>query len=318
MDACGVRTLLLAACFFAQSVFVSISVAQTPDPSNGHGYFPLDVGNEWQYEHQLYRPQTVDRPVDASETRYERFVVIETWDSPDSIYYRVSYEEFDDGGELIASDTVLVWFLKLEATYGGYDLPDVFSWLRCLESPFDPTDPIPEDCWPFVQASEIYAPELFGPGPVLVKSFSSFAYEIILVHGVGLVRGGGGCEPCGPFDDRDDWFLRYARVSGSVYGAQVVRVEDPDAPPKPEFVVFPNPAQSRTSLAFALTGAETVRLEVFNLLGRLVSREFSSVLAAGQYTETIDVSHLPAGVYFFRLTTGRASKTVTVTVVRRR
>lgn len=61
---------------FAAAVCISWTSAlqaQAVDPSE---FFPLAVGNEWEYEHELVRPRTEDRPVDESETRVERYRIL--------------------------------------------------------------------------------------------------------------------------------------------------------------------------------------------------------------------------------------------------
>lgn len=65
---------------------------------------------------------------------------------------------------------------------------------------------------------------------------------------------------------------------------------------------YPNPFNPSTTLAYDLTTAGHVKLEVYNSLGSKVSTLVNETQAAGSYTQRFDASRLPSGVYFYRLT----------------
>ena len=50
-------------------------------------------------------------------------------------------------------------------------------------------------------------------------------------------------------------------------------------------------------------------------MGREVRTELVGTKAPGEYTEEIDVSSLPSGVYFYRISIGRLTATKSLTVV---
>ncbi len=64
---------------------------------------------------------------------------------------------------------------------------------------------------------------------------------------------------------------------------------------------YPNPFNPTTTMQFALPKSADVTLEVFNLIGQRVERLVSGFKEAGTYTLQFDASHLPSGVYFYRL-----------------
>lgn len=77
---------------------------------------------------------------------------------------------------------------------------------------------------------------------------------------------------------------------------------------------YPNPFNPSTTIAFTLPERADVRLEVFNILGRVVNTLVDKTLSAGQYEVTWDGrtdsgQPLATGVYFYRLTTGDRSAT---------
>jgi len=65
--------------------------------------------------------------------------------------------------------------------------------------------------------------------------------------------------------------------------------------------VFPNPFNSRASLDFVIPRAGEVRLTVFDLQGREVSRLVDGVYQPGRYQAAFDGAQLPSGIYLARL-----------------
>jgi len=85
--------------------------------------------------------------------------------------------------------------------------------------------------------------------------------------------------------------------------------------------VHPNPFNPRTTFSFSLAAPGSLRLEVFDLAGRLVARPFAGALPAG--TQTIDWEArdatgeaLPAGVYFARLAGDAGESTSKLVIIK--
>ncbi len=72
---------------------------------------------------------------------------------------------------------------------------------------------------------------------------------------------------------------------------------------------YPNPFNSRTTLAFTLDRPEHARLEVFNLAGELIRVLLDEGREAGEHMVPFDGEGLPSGTYFYHLTTPSFSKT---------
>ncbi|MCX6641397.1 MAG: M28 family peptidase [bacterium] len=68
--------------------------------------------------------------------------------------------------------------------------------------------------------------------------------------------------------------------------------------------VYPNPFNPTTIIRFTLPNAVQVRLEVFDIGGRLVRAQHAAPLQAGEHNITFDGSGMAAGVYVVRLQTG--------------
>jgi hypothetical protein len=67
---------------------------------------------------------------------------------------------------------------------------------------------------------------------------------------------------------------------------------------------YPNPFNPETIIEFELPETGSVRLEVFSLLGENVATLVDEPLVAGVYRQRFDASHLPSGVYVYRLLAG--------------
>mgnify|MGYP000122273962 CR=1 FL=1 len=71
-----------------------------------------------------------------------------------------------------------------------------------------------------------------------------------------------------------------------------------------ELSVFPNPSADDASVKFKLTSDEMVKIEVYNIVGSLVSTIEAAKKAAGTHTVKMDNSNLSNGSYFVKLTVG--------------
>lgn len=87
--------------------------------------------------------------------------------------------------------------------------------------------------------------------------------------------------------------------------------------PPEVFTLFPNPTADYTNLFYTLTETGLVSIHVFNSTGADVDYIAPTHLQdAGTYTFQYNVSHLPAGMYFIRITAGPNSSTRLLTIRR--
>jgi hypothetical protein len=77
----------------------------------------------------------------------------------------------------------------------------------------------------------------------------------------------------------------------------------------------PNPFTGATTIRYTLPEAQTVRLAVYDLLGREVALLVDGYQEAGQHAAGFDASALGAGVYVYRLQAGTFSATRRMTVI---
>jgi uncharacterized lipoprotein YddW (UPF0748 family) len=86
---------------------------------------------------------------------------------------------------------------------------------------------------------------------------------------------------------------------------------------------FPNPFNPTTMISFSVASppagrqvASHVKIVVFDLLGREVSVLLDESLEPGTYQMRFDASHLPSGVYFYRMTAGQFVATKRMLIVK--
>ncbi|NCN99558.1 T9SS type A sorting domain-containing protein [Candidatus Falkowbacteria bacterium] len=70
---------------------------------------------------------------------------------------------------------------------------------------------------------------------------------------------------------------------------------------------YPNPFNPSTTISYSLPKAGLVHIEVYNLLGQVVTSLVNEELPAGQHQIQFDASGLASGTYFYRLTCGSFS-----------
>lgn len=79
---------------------------------------------------------------------------------------------------------------------------------------------------------------------------------------------------------------------------------------------FPVPANDFLQISFVLEDEKTVTLEIFNSLGRKMDVFYEDHLPGGNNEISLSVSDLAEGLYYFRLSTGKAKYSGKVTVKR--
>ena len=64
---------------------------------------------------------------------------------------------------------------------------------------------------------------------------------------------------------------------------------------------YPNPFNPETNITFDLVAAGNVTLSVYNLMGQEVAMLVNGMQEAGRHSVSFDASHLPSGVYLYKL-----------------
>ena len=86
--------------------------------------------------------------------------------------------------------------------------------------------------------------------------------------------------------------------------AEVARPADGNWFPIQDPNNYPNPFNPTTNIEFDLSTASTVKLEVFDMLGRSVAVLANGAFPSGRHTATFDANNMSSGMYFYQLTSG--------------
>ncbi|MFT5141777.1 MAG: YVTN family beta-propeller protein [Rhodothermales bacterium] len=79
---------------------------------------------------------------------------------------------------------------------------------------------------------------------------------------------------------------------------------------------YPNPFNPITTIGFELPSSVHVRIDVFDLTGRLAGMLVDDVMSAGTHQVRFDASRLPSGIYFYRMISDGQVQTKSVVLLR--
>ena len=78
---------------------------------------------------------------------------------------------------------------------------------------------------------------------------------------------------------------------------------------------YPNPAQQRATLRYAVPQRQDAKIHLYDILGRRIQTVVNGE-RKGRHERQLDVSRLASGVYFLRLAAGGKTRTQKLTIVR--
>ncbi|MBN1448139.1 MAG: T9SS type A sorting domain-containing protein, partial [Bacteroidetes bacterium] len=97
----------------------------------------------------------------------------------------------------------------------------------------------------------------------------------------------------------------------------VTSVSRMDAPlPVRALQVYPNPARDQSTLRFSVQNDATVQLRLYDLSGRVVYSAERSMLIPGEYDAVIPTASLAPGMYRLIVSTGDATASTNLSVIR--
>ncbi|MEM1127780.1 MAG: hypothetical protein AAGI71_14095 [Bacteroidota bacterium] len=275
------------------------------DPAS---YYPLQVGNVWQYRH-------IDWPDTAL---VEVRVVGDTLMADGYVYQTVETEAvvWPAGPEVppaLRLGSFKARFQRLDTTSAlvyAHDSGRSYStlWLAVTEPHAPHPDTTLDNRYPF--------------------RFDSLKQQTVFdqPHAVIRGQGGGGCDAC-EFRDLTlaqglgvihykstllphfAWqaTLVYAQINGQTYGepvatAALVRLEVPEA--LAVEAAYPNPFRDATQVPIRVREAGPVRVRALDVLGRQVTVLFDGLLPPGLHEVAWRPSRLPGGAYWLEVVQG--------------
>jgi hypothetical protein len=127
--------------------------------------------------------------------------------------------------------------------------------------------------------------------------------------------------------EENEWILNISDLgsgmSGSLesWGLQVfyegpASVEEPNSVVGASLEIYPNPCRDIAHLRVKMNKKQAVSFELYSMIGQKVKNVSREVKPAGSHELELDVSDLPAGIYFVRLTSGKDISTRKIVVSR--
>jgi len=287
------------------------------------GYFPLDVGNMWEYvsqegvwltslvQHEIVGDTLIeDQDYAVRRSAYYDYLY-HPRDSPrieERLTVSRSYVRTDDEGRIHQVEGSDHWvshyelgqpFASCYRARGGEG-----SYAVALELP-QYGDSLAVSMRA-MHLQTLYQGVLDTITTYVVKNFAwtnaaGSGASVEYAHGIGMLQSG---------VEFSATSLTYARINGREYGTPlrerfniVVSTESAEALREQRLDVYPNPVREVANIQFELDRLQAVSLEVVDVTGRVVARLLDGEQrAAGTHTVMWRVSSVPPGVYGFRLT----------------
>ncbi len=290
--------------FFYIALTVNNLSAQEIDTLQTLSYFPVHIGDKWQYrirEYQFeYPPERIyyrtvevlgDTIMPNGKTYFQMSGFGELFDKTKTSHIRIdslNLEVLHYDPETAQQDSSCK---NDEISYFQLGLPSAgvtdFFCLKDIYSEYGETLGYAGCIGDSLQI-KIF---VFGPGGVGV------GYR--LAPGLGIANwstgeGNAGAEAC----------LHAAIINGEKFGDFVVSVNEPRRTLS-HFELeqnFPNPFNASTTIKYAIEKPGFVQLLFYNAEGRKILNGIEEFKSAGQYVYHFQADDLPSGVYFYRLT----------------
>jgi hypothetical protein len=285
------------------------------DTLDWHRYYPLEIGNTWEYGGLDAFKSTIVGDTLANGRRY--FIRRDSIPAVGALgpFIETFYVRYDTAGTVVTllsleADTMAP---PLPFDHFRADFPDVLAHFDMRSAFGDTLYYRAPDTLFYVQGGYNQRIQV-GNEYVEVDALKCFGVEGILLWAgcyaadVGFVRGGNlfGSE------------LMYAEVNGVVYGSPIFTgVETSDEVPEQFGIetIYPNPFRDKVTITWRLPKPSVITVEVFDVLGRRIWWEGTSVEAAGAGRFELVRRGWLAGIYLVRLTTESGAQAVQSVVI---
>jgi hypothetical protein len=261
--------------------------------SSAQDWFPLEVGNRWDYS---------VRYLNHGGT-YIDTIFVEIIDEVvlnNKKYYNCSNPLFFGGERLFVENDSLYIYDSMDST-------------DCLVFAFNLSD------------STGYKPCLFDTAIVIEYSvFNIFGYEdttqIQVTSDIYEFSKKFGFKFKARYNTLDEieHQLSGCIISGVTYGELLVSVENETESPK-EFSLFqnyPNPFNPSTNFRYSIPTQSFVIIRVYDILGNEIETLVNEERASGTYEITWYAESLPSGIYFYRIQAGSFVETKKMVLLR--
>jgi len=282
------------------SFFIFISVLSSNNFSQ-QNYFPLEVGNYWQYK--VKSVFMVDTTFSYNFTEIIGDTIFST---SSSLYYKVRPAltvGLFDTIQYLRFDSLLNSIIEYDSLRGG-------------ESVLFRLDSTDNECWDYfgyqLCSGNTDTLEIFGDYKIVKEFYKSSSTPPWWGYSL--------AEDFGPIEiyDNESWGftvysiynLVYAKINGIEYGQLVsVSEEYPELPIAFHLSQnYPNPFNPSTKISWQVPVSGWQTLKVYDVLGNKVATLVNEYRSAGSYEIEFNPSsinhHPSSGVYFYQLSAG--------------
>jgi hypothetical protein len=270
-------------------------------------YFPLEIGNYWEYRDNLNNIWKIEVIKDTIMPNGKKYFVLK--DSTDWVAGGVRYNLYR------IDDSMRVWQYAgdnlpepCESGILLFDLriPDSTIWTYCISS----NHPEPELNFPclgwtlnryystlnFNTVSKTFCGAVIDTLTGDTSYCGSFYYELYeLAKGIGLARRAA--------EQGNQIFITGAIIGGVQYGT-IVSVREDLGIKIWEYQLYPNypnPFNPVTQIQFSVKQTGWVTVKVFDILSSEVAVLVNSTKEPGNYEVNFDASNQPSGIYIYTL-----------------
>jgi Secretion system C-terminal sorting domain len=287
------RICILSLCLIRPAAGQDVPDGVVADTLDWRRYYPLEIGNTWEYEGSETPPLLVRTIVgDTVANGYRYFV---RHDSAPLLAVRTYYIRYDTAGTVVTLDNIAAdtASFPLPLPYSGgdflahFDLRSAFGDTLLHEEPYT----IYDVSGGYNETVTIYQEQIEVDA---LKCLHGDWWRECYATDIGFVQGG----------SLESYYLTYARIGGNQYGASRATSLSTNASLPADLVIetaFPNPTRGAIQVTFSLGNVHYVRLTLHNAIGQQVHSEVLGLLPVGQHRFSHDLSGLASGIYFISL-----------------
>jgi hypothetical protein len=277
-------------------------IKQLPIDKEIFKFDPLDVGNKWVYNMNLYNiwRDGVDTNIISVNEIIKDTILADNHEykqiKSTSMYHLLSYERIDS-----VTGIVYFWDNDLKTSRIGDDLNvkkgDLIYGNRFSYS----SSPLVFDSITtkniFGMQKEVHSLHSYQSDSQIINY--SLTKDLGLTHQFNSWMG----------ENTITYDLKGAIIKGVVYGdtSLIVGINDNVPVQSKEFALsqnYPNPFNPSTTIKYSLPVAGNVKLTVYNAIGSKVATVVNEYKSAGNYSVQFNGSNLASGIYLYRLEAG--------------
>ena len=273
------------------TIFVLIITTQVISQNDGLSYYPMHIGDKWQYSKLLFDYFEQDT---ISYDVITEYIIGDTTIDDGFSYFKyeitTKFGVFDEYRRIDTLTSTLIYHKNCELLILSPNIDSV--WYDSCGMPN----------YTRVDTSSVNDFEIIRPKIIYEQPFNIF--NRTLANGLGLT-----------YREEGDLGLHliqsliYAEVAGIVYDVPtILNVKSIQTPSFPNLSQnYPNPFNSETMIEVYLPESEYLSLSVYNIAGELVERIYEGTLHHGSHNFKWNAKSYSSGIYLYKLGTKRNS-----------